>query len=188
MIFNSLKAILLWVMYITLICLYIRTLSNDTLPFRNRIEKFYCIVTLGFLVFSFMLIPLIAFLVFPSSGDTALFTYYGESLGYLCTFVVIWQWSPQIVRVYLDKSSGNLSIVMVAIFTPASFLIGLHLLLLSNQNYTTCISYFVSGIQQLILLILCVYYSIKVHTPLIHTNNLLENLDSKIESESDKSE
>jgi len=47
---------------------------------------------------------------------------------------------------------------MIGIMTPASFVILFYFAVLSGQDWTTWIPYLFSGIQQAILLTLCIYF------------------------------
>eukprot|EP01080_Neovahlkampfia_damariscottae_P004191 gene4191-7501_t len=83
---------------------------------------------------------------------------YARSLGLIATMIIIVQWTPQIFRTIIDRSAGNFSIVMIGIMTPASFVILFYFAVLSGQDWTTWIPYLFSGIQQAILLTLCIYF------------------------------
>jgi uncharacterized protein with PQ loop repeat len=86
---------------------------------------------------------------------------YAKGLGIISAMIIIIQWTPQIFRTIIDRSAGNFSILMIGIMTPASFIILFYFAVLSGQNWTTWIPYLFSGIQQAILLFLCIFFEIR---------------------------
>lgn len=111
------------------------------------------------LLFSLSITSIVLMWVFGTTHNVP-FTF-SYAMGLIATILVFVQWTPQIIRTYRDKSAGNFSIVMVAIMTPSSFGTMIYLMLLSDQHFTTWISYLCSGAQQLVLLILCIFYEFK---------------------------
>ncbi len=86
------------------------------------------------------------------------YIFVGEAMGHCATLLVFWQWVPQIIQVTREKDAGTLSALTFALMAPASLLMMFYLSVLSGQHYSTWISYLFSAIQQLILLVQCLYY------------------------------
>jgi len=85
---------------------------------------------------------------------------FAQSLGYISSVVIFVQWIPQIVHTFLSKSPGNFSIFMMMLLCPGAF-VNVVYLAATGQSISTWFSYFVSGLQQIVLLALLIYYSIK---------------------------
>lgn len=83
-----------------------------------------------------------------------------HSLGYISTVVIFVQWIPQIAATYLAKSPGNFSILMMCLLCPGAFIIMVYLSA-TGQSISVWASYLVSGLQQIVLLTLLIYYSVQ---------------------------
>lgn len=65
------------------------------------------------------------------------------------------QWAPQIVKTVRARSVGSVSMAMLAIQAPGSFLVVYFQWFLRGENVSTWISYFLAGVQQVLLLSIC---------------------------------
>jgi uncharacterized protein with PQ loop repeat len=81
-----------------------------------------------------------------------------EVIGYVGSVFVVIQWSPQIYRTIKFKSSGSFSIVMILMFVPGCFTIMFFMAIVEKQSFSLWISYLLSGLQQIVLLGLLIYY------------------------------
>jgi len=121
--------------------------------------------------------------------DEESITYLAGVYGVIATVFSLIQFLPQIRKTYSNKSVGALSIPSMLIQCPGSFVIVLFLAIQPGTNWTTWITYFAGGTLQGILLLLCIYYSIKnKRRPLppeqLHINDN-DNFESEGESTND---
>ncbi|WAQ89943.1 hypothetical protein PtA15_11A635 [Puccinia triticina] len=88
---------------------------------------------------------------------------WASSSGILSLLLAACQYLPQIKETFQAKLVKALSIPMMLIQTPGSFLFVYSLAIRPGLNWTTWIVYLVTGILQGILLVLCVLWKIKQH-------------------------
>ena len=69
-------------------------------------------------------------------------------------------WIPQIVKLIMDKDSGGLSLPMFLMQTPGNGVI-IAFQIMYGQNWTTWISYVVTLVEQLIIVIILIFYKYK---------------------------
>jgi len=93
--------------------------------------------------------------------DEESITYLAGVYGVIATVFSLIQFLPQIKKTYTNKSVGALSIPSMLIQCPGSFVIVLFLAIQPGTNWTTWITYFAGGTLQGMLLLLCIYYTIK---------------------------
>jgi len=86
---------------------------------------------------------------------------YAFSLGIVATCATVVQWTPQIWKTWNAKDIGNLSILMLLLQTPGSFLVVLFQGILNHQNISTWMPFFLTGIQQAVLLAICIYLEVR---------------------------
>jgi len=82
---------------------------------------------------------------------------YAFALGLVATCATIIQWTPQIWKTWNAKDIGNLSIAMLLLQTPGSFLVVIFQGILNHENISTWMPFFLTGIQQSVLLAICIY-------------------------------
>ena len=87
-------------------------------------------------------------------------------------------WIPQIIKLIIEKTGGNLSLLMFIFQTPGNAII-IVMQILYHQSWTTWVSYLVTLIEQTIIVILLIVYKRRRRTELII------NLDPELSSESD---
>eukprot|EP00158_Paraphelidium_tribonemae_P004675 Partr_v1_DN26905_c0_g1_i3_m7372 putative PQ loop repeat protein len=101
-------------------------------------------------------VTLLLFNIYPSHLEAwAIF------LGLVSLVVSSLQYIPQIVKTYRAKEIGALSIPTMIMQSPGSFLIVYSLASREGTNISTWITYFITGVLQLILLLLCVSYWVR---------------------------
>ena len=83
---------------------------------------------------------------------------YGNILDTIAGVLTCFLYIPQIRHTYSIKTSGNFSVLMLSIQMPGAFAIFVYQSFMSNTSVTAGLPYLISGIQQLFLLILCIYY------------------------------
>ena len=83
----------------------------------------------------------------------------GQFFGIVCTVLSCIQYIPQIIRTWTTKHVGSLSATTLAIQAPGSFFFAYTIAYREGTDLTTWMSFFVSGIFQVILVCICVYIS-----------------------------
>ena len=83
---------------------------------------------------------------------------YGNVLDTISSILTCFLFIPQIKHTYILKTSGNFSLIMLSLQMPGAFAIFVYQSILSKTSITTGLSYLISGIEQLILFVLCIYY------------------------------
>ena len=86
------------------------------------------------------------------------FRVFASLLGILSAAIAITQYVPQLIKTYTTKDPGALSILMMLMQTPGSFLLVYALASKPGTNWTTWITYLTSATMQGILLVMCVMY------------------------------
>ena len=79
---------------------------------------------------------------------------YADVLSIIIIIATCIQYIPQIIQTYKDKYPGSLSLITISIQCPGSFIIAIFLALQSAGNLSTWIPYTITGLLQLILLIM----------------------------------
>jgi len=96
-------------------------------------------------------------------GDCAYITLiFGYTMGIGSTVVTFVQWAPQIYQTYKAKTVGSFSILMLMIQAPGSFIIIYFLIVVSHESVSTWLSYASAALQQVVLIVLLLYYDRKV--------------------------
>lgn len=86
----------------------------------------------------------------------------GGVISPICNLIV---WLPQIVKLFQTKDPGSLSLAMMVIQTPGNLVI-IIFQILYHQSITTWITYCVTFVEQLIILIMLIYFKCKSPPPL----------------------
>jgi len=142
--------------------MYIWYLKFTDLTTVDRREWFWARLFFGILCAFVLATMLIATITLHFFGDCAYFTLvFGYSMGMLSTIVTFIQWSPQIYKTFVNKSVGSFSILMLLIQAPGSIIIVYFLIFISHEGVSTWLSFVSSTIQQIILLVLLIYYDRK---------------------------
>jgi len=102
----------------------------------------------------------ILFIIFFGSNSQIVVDY-AFTLGIIASLANIVQWTPQIIKTFRDKNVGSLSIIMLLLQAPGSFLVVYFQAIEYHSNVSTWLTFLITGIQQSILLILCIYYEIQ---------------------------
>ena len=98
------------------------------------------------------------FLVFYDKPQQITFA---QAMGGLSGVTNILQWAPQLIETLRTGEVGSLSIIMLALQVPGGFLVVIFNTVISYQSFTTWGPFAISATQQLILLIICLVYSIR---------------------------
>ncbi|CAJ0905062.1 13896_t:CDS:2 [Entrophospora sp. SA101] len=144
-----------------------------------------------------LIITSVVSLLLLNSGkpeDNQLTKLWADGLGIVSMFLASVQYIPQIYRTWKRKSVGALSIPMMLIQTPGSFLFVYTLAIRPGVRWTTWIVFLVTGSLQGILLVMCIcwYYRAKrlgygpfyvgETDPLINNNNNDRSSDNNSET------
>jgi len=81
--------------------------------------------------------------------------------GLASAFLAIFQYLPQIIKTYVDKDPGAVSILTLSIQVPGSLVMALCLIIQPGTNWTSSTSYFVGFLLEGTILVLCIYYTLK---------------------------
>lgn len=109
----------------------------------------------------FILVMIIVGLVEKLSQDnTKFFIVCAKILGVLSAVFSSIVWIPQIIKLLKTQQQGNLSLLMFIMQTPGNAIIILFQLLY-NQDWTTWISYVITLIEQTMIVIILIIYSIR---------------------------
>jgi len=87
--------------------------------------------------------------------------YYAYANSISSSILVVILYIPQIYETYKLKSPGSLSVIMLVLQTPGLYLFFLFLVI-DKTNVTTWFPPMISSIQMTILLIMCIYYIVKI--------------------------
>jgi len=120
---------------------------------------------------SFIMYILICLFLFPAIGVLLYAKYGGASnsvtlsfafaLGIIATVANVLQYTPQIIKTLIEKEVGSLSIVMLLLQAPGSFMVVVFQLFFYHENVSTWLPFFITGIQQIILLVICIVFEIR---------------------------
>lgn len=86
---------------------------------------------------------------------------FGRAIGILSAIVVVVQWTPQIFVTFQLGSAGSLSIVMLLIQLPGCLLTVFFQAVIGGADITTWGPYLISGINTMILIIMCAVFWIR---------------------------
>jgi len=109
-------------------------------------------------------------LIVPSAGGTLLALIgpdskelhsYAFSLGIIATVSNVIQYTPQIIKTLLEKDIGSLSILMLLLQAPGSFLVVVFQGIMYKESVSTWLPFFITGVQQVILLIICIVFEVR---------------------------
>ncbi|KAG9305450.1 hypothetical protein G9A89_021168 [Geosiphon pyriformis] len=104
----------------------------------------------------FLLVTLISAYFLATRPTSELAIYWADLLGVISMLLASVQYIPQIWRTWRRKAVGALSIPMMLMQTPGSFLFVYSLAIRPGTNWTSWIVFLVTGCLQGILLIMCI--------------------------------
>jgi len=84
--------------------------------------------------------------------------YFGVAIGYLASAATIVQWLPQIVKTFIDKKKGSLSIFTFLIQLPGSLIVVFFQAVLEKTDVSTWLPFLINAIQQAVLLVECTWF------------------------------
>jgi len=99
-------------------------------------------------------------LVVELGSDSKYVTGYAYALGIIAAVGPAFTWTTQIWTTYKLKTPGSFSILSLLIQTPGTFIVVVFQGII-NKELIAAFSTTVAGIEQVILLVLCIYYIIK---------------------------
>ena len=91
--------------------------------------------------------------------DYVIIDTYADVLSTVTSTMVVIQYLPQIYVTFRDKDPGSLSLIMLLIQCPGSYIWTIFLALQDGSNYSTWIPFAITGTLQLILLGMGFYFS-----------------------------
>lgn len=153
---STVQMLVLWVLYYPLFMYWLWFCPTTTQEDRRAKRR----ATWMFRAFNALMVLLSAAAYFLLSyvGLCGITVDFACLMGWISTVVTIIQWTPQILTTYRAKSGGALSVLMIAINVPGSFVIVGYLKFISHEPTMVWFSTFVSGCQQGVLLVLLLWY------------------------------
>jgi len=122
---------------------------------REGEEVIRCIkLCIYFLIFCVaVVVPTLIFWDFDSKWTRTV----GQLFGLLCTVLSCIQYIPQLIRTWVTRKVGALSVLTLAIQAPGSFFFAYTLATRPNTDISTWGSFFISGLFQIALVGLCLW-------------------------------
>ncbi|CAO3647338.1 unnamed protein product [Cunninghamella blakesleeana] len=125
-----------------------------------KISLVIAALCIGHLAFSFLISVIL--LIWKGGPEQSQATnLWAAFLGIFSMILAAMQYFPQIYKTWKRKSVGALSIPMMMLQTPGTALFVYSLIVRPGTNWTAWITYFVTGILQGTLLILCITWHFK---------------------------
>lgn len=180
-----------WIMVIPLYIIFLRfKMRHNT---RWRSSKRYCIYDLAFIL-SYVLFLVVILIVGLAEKETVndsrnFFVIFSQVLGILSAICSCVVWIPQIIKLIRTRNQGSLSLLMFIIQTPGNLIIIMFQAVLFKQNWSTWISYVVTFVEQLIILVILLVYKfgkckfIESNSLSALTNSSTPNSQEQINSE-----
>jgi len=139
---------------------YVRHLHHGNPPHTRSIEWRVSLgvaytVSIHFLLVSAISWYLLKFVGGPTNWETE---YWADFLGIMSMLLASIQYLPQIWKTWKRKSVGALSIPMMLMQTPGSFLFVYSLAIRPGTNWTSWIVFLVTGCLQGTLLVMCIVF------------------------------
>lgn len=126
-------------------------------PFQNKRIFILCIKLFLLFLFLSTFIIILALL-------TDKLQFVGKCFGILSIILSCIQYIPQLIHTWITKYIGALSLITLTIQAPGSFFFAYTLACIPNSHITTWFPFFLSGIFQFILIIICfiikIYYNV----------------------------
>ncbi|EGC28566.1 hypothetical protein DICPUDRAFT_90885 [Dictyostelium purpureum] len=114
----------------------------------------------GSIVLSIIMFSVGVGIVYGVGPESKALQIYAFSCGIFAMVLVFLQWIPQIYTTIIANEIGSLSLVSVCIQAPGAFLV-MYFQIDSKQNWSTWVPYLATGIQMIVLIVICVYYLIR---------------------------
>jgi len=146
-----------------LFLIYYDRAKQEKTPYASMRSFYFSLATYFTNMIIFMMAPIgvSAALVVELGYRSSVINIWAKVLGITSAVITICQWAPQIYKTYVAKDKGVLSIYMLLIQFPGSLLVTYFQAFSFHTDVSTWLPYFMSAIQQGILLALCLYFSYK---------------------------
>eukprot|EP01116_Phalansterium_solitarium_P009840 TRINITY_DN24172_c0_g1_i1.p2 TRINITY_DN24172_c0_g1~~TRINITY_DN24172_c0_g1_i1.p2 ORF type:complete len:278 (-),score=60.30 TRINITY_DN24172_c0_g1_i1:287-1120(-) len=148
-----------FVLYV-LVCVYYPVHKDSRAPVEQRRAL------LGFGLYALLVLLglnlVAALLVWQRGPHDTVTINYAFAVGILSTVAVAVQWTPQIVTTFRAKAAGSLSIAMMLLQTPGSFLVVIFQAFFHHANVSTWLPFFVQGVEQCVVLVMCIVFEIRI--------------------------
>ena len=154
----------LWILFYPIIPLYIQFFDkakrrNTGHPGSNRADYITNVVYLML----YLLMVILLFSLFTGLSErfgfgSAVTLNTGKVLGTASSVLSLIHYLPQFYTTCKIKGMGSLSLIMLCIQAPGGIISAVTMALGQNEHWTTFMCILCSAIQQLILLIVCLYY------------------------------
>eukprot|EP01096_Ripella_sp_DP13-Kostka_P006279 TRINITY_DN2247_c0_g1_i1.p1 TRINITY_DN2247_c0_g1~~TRINITY_DN2247_c0_g1_i1.p1 ORF type:complete len:307 (+),score=98.94 TRINITY_DN2247_c0_g1_i1:23-922(+) len=93
-------------------------------------------------------------------GSSEIVSIYADALGILGTVIVLAQFTPQLIETYKLKTAGNLSMVMLLIQVPGTWIWFFDMVFFEGEAWAVWLSTFVAAVQVTMLFSQVLYYDV----------------------------
>lgn len=125
----------------------------------SKFTIFYTIIFYFLLIGFVLIVGAYTIITFPEFGVHFFFspTLFAKILSYTSSFLVIVQWTPQILVTLINRGAGNFSLVMLIIMIIGA-VVNVTFFIVAGQDFSIWLPYCVSLVQQLILFVLIIIF------------------------------
>jgi uncharacterized protein with PQ loop repeat len=155
-----------WIMVLPLYIIFIRLKVKN-----NRHRGRHCAFDLAYILTYALVVILILGISLGeklNSNDPAglrdvrgFFTVFSQILGVMSALCSCFVWIPQIIKLIKKKKQGSLSLLMFLIQAPGNLVIIFFQAVMFHQNWSTWFAYVITFVEQLIVVILLLYFKWK---------------------------
>jgi len=150
------------VLYALFVVYYdIRPTLSETREVRAKKKRISIITFFGVLVGSIIISAVCGTLYYDVHLRGTILANVAQGLGIASSILITLQWAPQIWTTYKLKDPGSLSIVMLLLQMPGALLVMFFQSILNSADVTTWAPYAFLFIEELILVVMCLYYTIR---------------------------
>jgi uncharacterized protein with PQ loop repeat len=129
----------------------------ESLRWVSREWRMILFLTAVYILFFFILVIIYVPLAAANGISDSSTLLYADIVGYITAGLNVVQWFPQIAVTIRKRSSGSFSIATLLLLIPGTFGQA-GFLVIADQNISAWLTLVVAGVQQVILLILLVYF------------------------------
>eukprot|EP01113_Clastostelium_recurvatum_P011933 TRINITY_DN16140_c0_g1_i1.p1 TRINITY_DN16140_c0_g1~~TRINITY_DN16140_c0_g1_i1.p1 ORF type:complete len:305 (+),score=23.28 TRINITY_DN16140_c0_g1_i1:78-992(+) len=183
---SAFQLIAIWIVALPIYIWFLIFTPHDKKSPR-RMEWTLSVILFAFLLLFIVVSTAVGGLILWQYGDCANAVMdLGFAYGMLSTVITFIQWAPQIYKTFVAKSSGALSLIMLMIQCPGSFIMAYFMAIVSRESISTWLSSLASAIQQLILIIMLLYFDYVKRHAVVSSPKILainEDVDDNIEAQ-----
>jgi len=127
----------------------------------HKQKKYASYLFISVIVINVLILPVVGFaLLFKYGATSTISLDYAFAIGVISSVGSVLHWAPQIWKTFRAKDPGSLSILMLLLQAPGSFLVVIFQFEY-HESITTLFPYLLTGIQQILLLIECIVFELR---------------------------